>query len=305
MLGTTSTRKSKTRRPVARLGAVATLVLACAGFASAAPAHEDDLGRAALDLLIEKCANCHAPDSDNTKARKHFDDVRDLAHVVDELVLPGDLEFSELWEVVDDGTMPPEDEGGPLTDVELSVIREWILAGAPLPEATSEDPTATPEAPPVGEPDSEPDSEPGTGSRILGWIGKLHPALVHFPIGLLLAAATAEVLRVLCGATWLLGAARFCIQLGCAGAVVAGITGWLGTEYGSQIGRDVGIHRWLAIATVAVSIALLVLSEVVFRKAGAGPVSAYRFILFATAVLVGITGHFGGVLVHGSNYLSW
>ncbi len=139
----------------------------------------------------------------------------------------------------------------------------------------------------------------------LGWVGRLHPALVHFPIALLLTAALAELLRMLLGVPWLASAARFCIQIGCAGAVVAGTTGWLSTEYGTQVGRDIGVHRWLAFATIALSIVLLALSELVHRREGAGPSSQYRLVLFATVVLVGVTGHFGGMLVHGSGYLSW
>ncbi len=283
--------------------------LALAGLAgawlagAAPPPRQDDLGRAVQDLLRARCAECHAPDSDNPKARKHLDDVRDLAHVIDEIVLPGDLDFSELWEVVADGTMPPEDDGGPLSEIERGVIRAWILAGAPLPEVTG---AAAPAPAPVPDPSvATTPAEPATGLRFLGWLGRLHPALVHFPIALLLAAALAELLRMLGGAPWLASAARFCIQIGCAGALVAGATGWFSTEYGTQAGRDIGWHRWLACATIALSIVLLALSELAHRRAGAGPSKRYRLVLFATVVLVGVTGHFGGMLVHGSDYLAW
>jgi hypothetical protein len=47
--------------------------------------------------------------------------------------------------------------------------------------------------------------------RFLFWLGKFHPAAVHFPIAMLLGAAFAEIAAFRFNTNFLRGAARFCL----------------------------------------------------------------------------------------------
>lgn len=147
-----------------------------------------------------------------------------------------------------------------------------------------------------------------TLSRVGEFLGRFHPVAVHLPIGLLLAAALAEVIFIWTRAEWLSGAARFSVLLGAAGAVGAASLGWLNAmsaSYDGDLAQVLENHRWLGTGTAVLAVVVAVLSEVYRRR----PVTmwrvAYRLSLFIAAAAVGLTGHLGGTLVYGVNYLAW
>ncbi len=143
----------------------------------------------------------------------------------------------------------------------------------------------------------------------LAWLGKLHPLVVHFPIALLLAAGLAELILALGGQkwAWLQGSARFSVLLGGIGALVAAPLGWLaatGAEYGSDLEGTLWWHRVLGTATAASAVALLIASERLARSLQPDPArSFFRALLFATCILIPLTGHLGATLVFGPAFL--
>ncbi len=64
-------------------------------------------------------------------------------------------------------------------------------------------------------------------------------------------------------------------------------------------------HRWIGTATAVWAVVTLVLSEAGRRPRYASWRPWYRLALFGGAVLVGVTGHFGGTLVFGLDYYQW
>lgn len=127
-------------------------------------------------------------------------------------------------------------------------------------------------------------------------IGRFHPVLVHLPIGILVAAVvlhwlsdrprlaiSQQVVRLLYGA-------------GIAGALLASITGFLLSNSGDYAGGTVALHMWSAIGTTTLS--LLLFARLVQQKRDA------RWLSVAVLVLIIITGHFGGSLTHGDDYLT-
>src|SRR3954470_8479594 len=146
---------------------------------------------------------------------------------------------------------------------------------------------------------SDDDSEggpPASGwGHFVWWVGHFHPAMTVFPIGLVLAAAVAEVFRKITGAVWLDGAARFCVIVAGVGAAITAPLGWAfaAGRGGSWV---LETHRWLGTVGAVVSIVLLVLSERRFRHrdANSSPTTAFRATLFVAAPLVMATGFFGG-----------
>lgn len=141
---------------------------------------------------------------------------------------------------------------------------------------------------------------------ILKWIGKFHPATVHFPIGLLLAAFIAECLFVATRRRWFDEAGRFCLWGGVIGATVAALLGWL--FGGIQLVDEdwlLTTHRWAGSGTALVSIIVLALSERLRWRQPGGNRRGLRVSLVVVAILVAAAGFFGGALVYGLNHYSW
>jgi mono/diheme cytochrome c family protein len=260
-------------------------------------------GEAAAEVravFSTKCAGCHGPALSRPKGR--FGYVLDLARVAGnrELVVPGAPHESELWELVRRGDMPPDDSpAGPLTPNEKETIRAWIAVGAPAADAspaTTREETFPAEAPKLW--------------PTLRRLGRLHLVLIHFPIALLLAAATGEVWSA-CGTRSRNASRRtparevhFCVVLGAAGAVASAALGWLYAGGGGGVEMSMALepHRWLGTATACWATFTAVLS---FREDRRGVRSgSFRLALLVAAALVSTTGHFGGILVHGNDFFT-
>lgn len=129
---------------------------------------------------------------------------------------------------------------------------------------------------------------------------------VHLPVGLLLAAAIAELLALLSRSGNLRHAARYCTWLGAIGALVAATLGWF--HMGWDLHHDdalVGPHRWLGTGLALWSVLLVVLVECAHRRPQGHARTWYRLALLAGAILLLITAHYGGMIVHGPDYYTW
>lgn len=147
--------------------------------------------------------------------------------------------------------------------------------------------------------------EDGLGA-FLHWLGHFHVVSVHFPLGLLLAGAVGEVLSLLTRQRWLHDGVRFCVWAGMLGTLVAVPLGWL--LLGWEFRHDDAItaaHRWLGTMMLVWAVALVIVMERARRAAGSGWAWAYRLTLWLGAIALGVTGHLGGMLVHGEDYLTW
>lgn len=127
-------------------------------------------------------------------------------------------------------------------------------------------------------------------------IGRFHPVLVHLPIGILVAAVALH---------WLSGKPQLAISqqvvkllygAGIAGALLASITGFLLSNSGDYEGGTVALHMWLAIGTT--TLALLLFARLAQHKRDA------RWLSLGVLALITLTGHFGGSLTHGDDYLT-
>lgn len=130
------------------------------------------------------------------------------------------------------------------------------------------------------------------------FIGHLHPVLVHLPIGILLVA---------CLFIWqsrkdkylhLQPAIHVMLLLGMISAVASCITGYTLSQSGDYDEGMVDLHQWMGIS-VAVFSVILYYSR---RKPG---LRKWQWLLAPfLVVLIFITGHLGGSLTHGSDYLT-
>src|SRR5262249_2091332 len=142
--------------------------------------------------------------------------------------------------------------------------------------------------------------------KLIPWLGKFHPASVHFPIALLTAAAAAELLRKVTGKPAYDTASRYCVWFGTLTAVPTGVLGWFrGCFCLSDASWVMMTHRWLGTSTVACAGLVLVLSEVSRRPDRRRTRTWFRVALVAVAVLVLVTGFFGGAVVFGPGHYTW
>jgi uncharacterized membrane protein len=133
------------------------------------------------------------------------------------------------------------------------------------------------------------------------FIGRFHPLMVHLPIGIFILGFFFEVLLQL-GFRNLIHSRKIIIVTYVAGlsaGLVAALTGWLlsfSDDYGIE---QLDNHKQLGIA------ALVVMLLVIIYQIKA-PASRNKLKLVGSTlaiILIGLTGHFGGNLTHGSTYL--
>jgi mono/diheme cytochrome c family protein len=126
--------------------------------------------------------------------------------------------------------------------------------------------------------------------------GRMHLAVLHFPVALLCVAAALELMQLRAPSEVRAAVIRVLVRFGAASAVLAAVTGWVHASE-EPLGRTAATlldrHRWLGMAC-----ALLAVAAVVMRS------RARTFALGASAFLALLAGHFGGELVHGESYLS-
>lgn len=136
------------------------------------------------------------------------------------------------------------------------------------------------------------------------FIGRFHPAIVHFPIGFLLIAALLEIGRRWGKLAVTESVIVFILLLSAIGATFACVAGYLLSLGG---GYDAGLldnHMWKGIGVAAFAwAAWLVKSEKLQRLMPAVKMTYLPAVLIAT-ILTLSAGHDGGSLTHGEGYLT-
>lgn len=141
-----------------------------------------------------------------------------------------------------------------------------------------------------------------TFSHLLQWVGHFHVVIVHFPIALLIGAAVAEAIGCFKAPGFFMPVVRFCLIFGALGAIAAGALGWIeaAAEFRGDASTPLALHRWIGTIAVSWAVALAIASE--FEARRGRRTNWFRAMLFAGALLVGLAGHFGGLLVHGDHF---
>jgi len=130
------------------------------------------------------------------------------------------------------------------------------------------------------------------------FFAKLHPLIVHFPVGLLVSGALFEMYGKLTGEESSATAGWFNVRLGFWCALVAmavGLLGILSLEVLPKFKPYLGYHILSAFTTVALFLMVLILGR--FGKKTWTKI-AYHLFLFMGLISVLATGYFGGELVH-------
>ena len=145
----------------------------------------------------------------------------------------------------------------------------------------------------------------GGEDRFLRFLGRLHPLVVHFPIGLGLTAAGVELINIIRRKAMASPFAFTATGLAAVFAVIAAFFGWLNADYeGSGPKTALFLHRWLGTATAVALVVVFICG--VFGRTGRriSALNGYRWGLVISGVLLIVGSHFGGEMVYGRGYLT-
>jgi uncharacterized membrane protein/mono/diheme cytochrome c family protein len=253
-------------------------------------------GAAVSGLFRRHCAKCHGADGTGRDARGLRGEIPDFTDVS----WQGRRSDAQLLASILDGKGPEMSPfRGKISEAQARGLVGRVRAFAPATQSPGQEEPGQAGAAGPAEQAEPPGGFPG---KVAGWLGKLHPPAVHFPIALLAAAAVAELLRLATGKPAFEAASRYCVWAGCLTAVAAAL-GWF--RGGFRLGDASWVlttHRWLGTATVACAAMVLLLSEASRRPHRPRTGGWFRVTLLLVAGLVLLTGFFGGAVVHGLDH---
>ena len=125
--------------------------------------------------------------------------------------------------------------------------------------------------------------------------GSFHPLFVHLPIGILLLAALFQLLSQKEKYQSLSSAVDISLFLGMCSAIASCISGYLLSGSGDYDENLIFNHQWSGIALAIISILTWYLNR------QGRPIT---WITILMVLLIVLTGHLGGSITHGSDYLT-
>ncbi|MEG3656718.1 c-type cytochrome domain-containing protein [Arenibacter palladensis] len=135
------------------------------------------------------------------------------------------------------------------------------------------------------------------------FLGRFHPLVVHLPIGFLIFAFMFELYgRWKRDSTVSVGI-EFALLAGALSAAVACVLGYMLSLSGDYEQAMLDTHFWFGIATTLVTFFAWSIRSGKLNIPKLSGLKPNMAGLTLVVVLVGITGHYGGNLTHGSDYL--
>lgn len=144
------------------------------------------------------------------------------------------------------------------------------------------------------------------GGRVIAWLGAWHPAVIHFPIALLLTVAFLELAALIRRKPLYNASNKILLVVGVAGAFVAAPLGWADAGLPSaEDGWALTTHRWLGSAIPFLMLLLWYLKKP-SEQAAVRPSSRLYEVVLAVAVAVVLTqAYLGGEITHGANHMAF
>ncbi len=133
---------------------------------------------------------------------------------------------------------------------------------------------------------------------MLEFLGRFHPVFVHLPIGILLLACIFILLSFRAKFVSLKPAIPIILFLGVLSAIASCLTGYFLADGGDYDGELVSTHQWMGIGVAALSLILYVVYSKVKSNGILGTIAVTLILM------ISITGHLGGSLTHGADYLT-
>ena len=145
----------------------------------------------------------------------------------------------------------------------------------------------------------------GDDNRWMRLLGRLHPLIVHFPIGLAITAAVVELVNIIRRRRDASPFAFTATGIAAGTSIIAAVFGWLNADYeGATDGTTLFLHRWLGIIAAG-GLSIVFLAGLVGRSGvRITAFNGYRWGLLICAVVLAVGSHFGGEMVYGKGYLT-
>ncbi|MES2732521.1 MAG: DUF2231 domain-containing protein [Bacteroidota bacterium] len=136
------------------------------------------------------------------------------------------------------------------------------------------------------------------------FFGRFHPLLVHLPIGILLFAALLELLSTNRKNDHYDLATKIALLTGAFTAFLAALAGYFLSTSGAYEEKALFWHQWFGISIGFVALLAWWLKQRPGIKQKAYQAKANKWLAATVLLLIGVTGHLGGNLTHGSDYLT-
>jgi uncharacterized membrane protein len=133
---------------------------------------------------------------------------------------------------------------------------------------------------------------------MLDFLGRFHPVLVHIPIGILLIAVLFEWFPKKKKYKSFRKVIPITLLLGAIGALGSAITGYLLSQSGDYETELVGWHQWTGISLTIVAFVYWFLKSKKLYK------QFHRVLSIIVLLMVTVTGHLGGSITHGEDFLT-
>ncbi|GGW48408.1 DUF2231 domain-containing protein [Arenibacter certesii] len=135
------------------------------------------------------------------------------------------------------------------------------------------------------------------------FLGRLHPLVVHLPIGFLFFAFILELYGRWNKNSTLSIAITLALFFGAISALVASVLGYMLSLSGDYEEGMLDTHFWFGVATTIVTFLAWAIRSGKFNMPKFNGLKPNMATLALVVVLVSVTGHYGGNLTHGSDYL--
>ena len=282
------------------------------GLYSSADAQKVDFNTQIKPLLEKHCMECHNADGDSYPI--------ELKEDAFEFIVEGEPEESDMYLVLttddEDDVMPPPDFERQMNDEQIELIKTWIAEGAEWPD-DAQFVMWKPEGSADGDgvagatsDDQDTAKEDAIDPRIFKAAGSLHPAILHLPMGLLLAAGLFAFLS-LRGNFVMSDCAYYCLWLGVLTGILACVTGWytdrnnvlvdFSEVFSNQEDSKLYWHRLSALITTTFGL-LVALFAMSARAKDPDEGATWKFGAMILAAGIGYVGFTGGKLQYPSNH---
>lgn len=131
----------------------------------------------------------------------------------------------------------------------------------------------------------------------INYLGHYHPLIVHLPIGILLLVIILELLQWKRRQTTMRSAIQVALGVAFFSSILSCILGYFLSTEGGYERTTLLLHQWMGIGLALITGLSWWLQRGTHRK-------WYRLTLFLIFILLMITGHQGGNMTHGADYLT-
>lgn len=147
----------------------------------------------------------------------------------------------------------------------------------------------------------------GRPEGVLDLVGRLHPAIVHLPIGWMYLVLLADLVAFLGGREAWRSFGLWTLAVTIAASLLAATTGLIRADFMSrdpELARAILSHRNLMLSSIGLLLAAMGV-RLAGRNRPEGVVRGlYLALILAAAAVMAIGGHYGGRIVFGPDYLS-